>query len=74
MSHSLRLEVDLDKIKYNAAKIVELCHSHGIEVLGVTKGFTAIPQIVTAILEGGVDGLADARMENIWGRLLKKSG
>ena len=66
MSRSLRLEVDLDKIKYNAAKIVELCHSHGIEVLGVTKGFTAIPQIVTAILEGGVDGLADARMENIF--------
>ncbi|CQR71994.1 alanine racemase [Sporomusa ovata DSM 2662] len=65
MSDSLRLEVDLDKIKYNAARIVELCHSRGIAVLGVTKGFTAIPQIVLAILAGGVDGLADARMENI---------
>lgn len=65
MSISLRLEVDLGKIKYNASKVVELCHSRGIAVLGVTKGFTAIPQIVTAILEGGVDGLADARMENI---------
>ncbi|WP_371378427.1 alanine/ornithine racemase family PLP-dependent enzyme [Sporomusa aerivorans] len=65
MSIGLRLEVDLDKIKYNAAKVVELCHSHGIAVLGVTKGFTAIPQIVAAMLEGGVDGLADARMENI---------
>lgn len=65
MTKGLRLEVDLDKIKYNAAKVVELCHSCDIAVLGVTKGFTAIPQIVSAILEGGVDGLADARMENI---------
>ncbi|HML31872.1 MULTISPECIES: alanine/ornithine racemase family PLP-dependent enzyme [Sporomusa] len=65
MSFSSRLEIDLDKIKYNAAKVVEVCHKHGIEVLGVTKGFSAIPQIVTAVLEGGVDGLADARMENI---------
>lgn len=65
MSFSPRLEVDLDKIKYNTAKIVQLCQEQGISVLGVTKGFTAIPQIVTAILEGGVDGLADARMENI---------
>ncbi len=72
MSFSPRLEVDLDKIKYNAAKIVELCHGEGISVLGVTKGFTAIPQIVTAILEGGVDGLADARMENIFE--LRKAG
>lgn len=65
MSVSPRLEVDLDKIKYNAAKIVELCRGQGISVLGVTKGFTAIPPIVSAILEGGVDGLADARTENI---------
>ncbi|TWH47419.1 alanine/ornithine racemase family PLP-dependent enzyme [Sporomusa sp. KB1] len=66
MSLSLRLEVDLDKIKYNAAKVIELCHSRGIAVLGVTKGFSAIPQIVIALREGGVDGLADARMENIF--------
>lgn len=65
MSVSPRLEVDLDKIKYNAAKVVELCHRHDIAVLGVTKGFTAIPPIVSALLEGGVDGLADARTENI---------
>lgn len=65
MRFSPRLEVDLDKIKQNAAKIVEVCHKCGIEVLGVTKGFTALPEIVAAIVAGGVDGLADARMENI---------
>jgi len=59
------LEIDLDKITENSAKVVEKCHKQGIAVLGVTKGFSAIAQIVTAIIEGGVDGLADARMENI---------
>lgn len=65
MSFNPRLEIDLDKIKYNTAKVVDICHKYGIAVLGVTKGFGAIPQIVAAMLEGGVDGLADARMENI---------
>lgn len=59
------LEADLVKIRYNTQKVVEICRHHGISVLGVTKGFGAIPQIVEAMIDGGVDGLADARMENI---------
>ncbi|HWR44487.1 alanine/ornithine racemase family PLP-dependent enzyme [Sporomusa sp.] len=59
------LDVNLDKIRYNAAQVKQRCHEQGIAVLGVTKGVSAIPQIVLAMLEGGVDGLADARMENI---------
>lgn len=59
------LEVDLDKIIYNTAQVVERCHRLGITVLGVTKGFSAMHQIVAVMVEGGVDGLADARMENI---------
>lgn len=59
------LEIDLDKIKYNTSQVVERCHRKGIEVIGVTKGFSAIPQIVSAMVEGGIDGLADSRMENI---------
>lgn len=59
------LEVDLYKIRVNSSRVVERCRQLGIAVLGVTKGFSAIPQIVTAMLAGGIDGLADARMENI---------
>lgn len=59
------LEVDLGKLSFNAAQVVERCHAHGIEVLGVTKGFSADPRIVAALLAGGVDGLADSRLENI---------
>ena len=59
------LEIDLDKIKYNASQVVERCHQQGIAVIGVTKGFSAMHQIVSAMVEGGIDGLADARMENV---------
>ncbi len=59
------LEINLDKIKYNTAQVKARCSQQGIQVLGVTKGFSAIPQIVAAMVAGGVDGLADARMENI---------
>jgi len=59
------LEIDLDKIQYNTAQVVERCHRKGIEVIGVTKGFSAIHQIVSAMVDGGIDGLADSRMENI---------
>lgn len=62
---SPRMLINLDKIRYNTCKVVELCHNKGIEVLGVTKGFSAIAPIVSAIIDGGVDGLADARTENI---------
>ncbi len=59
------LEIDLAKIKYNTSQVVERCHDRGIEALGVTKGFSALPRIVSAMIAGGIDGLADARMENI---------
>ena len=59
------LEIDLEKIKYNAIQVVDKCHQQGIAVIGVTKGFSAMHRIVSAMVEGGVDGLADARMENV---------
>ena len=65
MQGSPILEIYLDKIRYNTSQVVERCHRKGIEVIGVTKGFSAIHQIVSAMVEGGIDGLADARMENI---------
>ena len=65
MQGSPILEIDLDKIRYNTSQVVERCHRKGIEVIGVTKGFSAIHQIVSAMVDGGIDGLADARMENI---------
>jgi len=65
MRGSPMLEIDLGKIRYNTNQVVEKCHQQGIAVIGVTKGFSAMHQIVSAMVEGGIDGLADARMENV---------
>ena len=65
MNRGTYLEVELGKITENARRVAEGCSQRGIEVLGVTKGFSAIPRIVEAIIAGGVDKLADARLENI---------
>lgn len=65
MSGCTVLEIDLDKITYNTIQVVKRCHLLGISVLGVTKGFSAMHPIVSALVEGGVEGLADSRMENI---------
>ena len=59
------LEIDLDKIRDNSKIIVEKCRPLGIEVLGVTKGFSAKPRIVKAMIQGGITDLADSRLENI---------
>lgn len=59
------LEIDLDKITTNTERVVTKCREKGIQVLGVTKGFSAMQQIVSAMLAGGIEELADARMENI---------
>ncbi|MBQ4506580.1 MAG: alanine/ornithine racemase family PLP-dependent enzyme [Firmicutes bacterium] len=66
------LTADLDKIRYNAAKTAELCRAHGIAPVAVTKGFAADPAIVRAIVDGGIEKLADARVENV--RKLREAG
>ena len=63
--HGTFLEIDLNKITENSRRVKEVCDIRNIEVLGVTKGFSAIPRIVRAMTEGGIDKLADSRLENI---------
>src|SRR5699024_12601254 len=46
-------------------KIVNLCHGQNIKVAGVTKVFCADPNIVKSYVSGGVDYLADSRIENL---------
>lgn len=65
MNPNPHLEINLRKIEENAGRIVEKCARQGIDVLGVTKGFSALPKIVRAMIRGGVKKLADARLENI---------
>lgn len=67
-----RIEVDLEKIRHNTRYLVQRLGHRGIVVTGVTKAVCGHPDIARAMLDGGVTGLADARIENIeW---MRRSG
>lgn len=60
-----RLEVDLQKIRHNAATLVNRLKTRGISVTGVTKATQGNPDIATAFVQAGVRALGDSRIENI---------
>ncbi len=72
MSHSTlgmmsypRLEISLDKITHNTRVVAGICERQGIRVAGVTKVFCGHPEIARAMVDGGIDILADSRLENL---------
>ncbi len=67
-----RILIDLEKITTNTRKIINLCAKQGIGVIGVTKAVCGDPNVALAMLKGGVQGLADARIENI--KRIRKAG
>mgnify|MGYP001828900782 CR=1 FL=1 len=62
---ALRLEIDLDKISANAKMLVSRLGSRNISITGVTKVALGCPAIARTLLEAGVCGLGDSRIENI---------
>jgi ornithine racemase len=60
-----RLEIFPSRIEHNVKSITSLCHNHGIQVAGVTKVACAHPSVATALVNSGVDMLADSRIENL---------
>lgn len=60
-----RVNIDLLKIKYNTETMVRQCHQYNIKVAGVTKLFCGDPTIAEIYVDGGVDLLADSRIENL---------
>jgi len=60
-----RLELDLDKIRWNASQLVRRLRAQGISVTGVTKATLGSPEIAAVVLEAGANGLGDSRIENI---------
>jgi len=59
------LEIDLEKLRHNATTIHRLCTARGIDVVGITKGFTAIPEIAEVMIASGIIKLGDSRLDNI---------
>lgn len=67
-----RLIVDLGAIAANTAEVVRRAHARGIAVAGVTKVCCGAPLVAEAMLSGGVDMLADSRLENL--AVLRRAG
>lgn len=60
-----RLTVSLSKLRGNASEIVTRCAAKGIDVCGVIKGCTGIPQVAQAMVDAGVKQLGSSRLEQI---------
>lgn len=57
-----RLTISLSKIEHNASLVNKLCKARAIDVFGVTKGVYGSPEVASAMLRGGVSGLADSHL------------
>ena len=62
---SPRVEIDLGKIQANARSLVRRLGARDITVTGVTKAVCGHPDVAGAMVDGGVVGLADARIKNV---------
>jgi predicted amino acid racemase len=60
-----RLEIELPKIRHNAAALVARLTKRGIAVTGVTKATLGSPDIANQFLHSGISTLGDSRIENI---------
>lgn len=60
-----RLEIDLQKILHNATTLVEWLRERKISVTGITKAMVGAPELARVLLQAGVSGLGDSRIENI---------
>lgn len=60
-----RIDVDLPKVRHNTRVVVERLKGLGIRVTAVTKAVCGHPAIVGAMLDGDVEGLAEARLSNV---------
>jgi predicted amino acid racemase len=67
-----RIEINLEKIAYNAKTLKELYGSKGIDIFGVTKAVCGDPSIADVLLKSGVNILADSRIDNI--RKMRNAG
>ena len=60
-----RIDIDTQVIRRNAQFLCNRLGRVGISVTGVTKGVGGHPAVAQAMLDGGVVGLADSRLDNV---------
>ncbi len=67
-----RLEIYPSRVADNARAVLQLCHSHGIQVACVGKVVCAHPDVMRTLEDCGADMLADSRLENL--AAIRKNG
>jgi len=60
-----QVEVDLKKLRHNVEETVSRCGSQGIEIAGVIKGCTGIPECTRQFADGGCRFIASSRLEQL---------
>ena len=60
-----KIVIDTKKVENNVKTIVALAKAKGVSVAGVTKVFCAQTELAQAYVAGGVDYLADSRLQNL---------
>jgi len=61
----MRMIANAAKISANTAAVVQLCAAHHMSVVGVSKCVRGEPEIVKAMLRGGVRIIGESRISNI---------
>lgn len=72
MNRNPKLIIDLSKLRNNVEKIQRICHDTGVEVAGVIKGCTGLPQCAEQFERAGCRFIASSRLEQL--ELLKEYG
>lgn len=60
-----RIEINTEKLEKNARVLSEFTKKFDITPWAVTKCFCAIPDVAKAIVDGGIEVLADSRIANL---------
>ncbi|MGA9278067.1 alanine/ornithine racemase family PLP-dependent enzyme [Ilumatobacter sp.] len=61
----LRLDIDLDKIRENARRLVDRTAVRGVSITAVTKALLGEPRLARTLVAAGVVALGDSRIESI---------
>lgn len=60
-----RIVLDYKKLVKNTEVLVNMCHSKNVSAMGIGKVVCGWSSCIDAMVEGGVDYIADARIENL---------
>ncbi|MDO4486755.1 MAG: alanine/ornithine racemase family PLP-dependent enzyme [Bacillota bacterium] len=64
-SRNPKLVIDLSKLRFNISRIQRMCHDKGVEIAGVIKGCTGIPECAKQFEYAGCRFIASSRLEQL---------